>query len=67
MNEQERQHHNPGSNAGGPDGLPSGGGNLEQTRQRAAAFYAAADNAIKNALSGDSTKFNQAARQEGGQ
>ena len=66
MNEQQRQHH--GANPGGSDpGLPAGGGNLEQTRQRAAAFYAAADDAIKNVLSGDSTKFNQAARQEGGE
>ena len=66
MNEQQRHHH--GANPGDPEPVrPAGSGNLEQTRQRATAFFAAADAAIKNALSGDSTKFNQSARQEGGQ
>jgi hypothetical protein len=66
MNERERPHQ--GNNPGGSDpGLPAGGGNLEGVRQRATAFFAAADDAINNALSGDSTKFNQAARQEGGE
>ncbi len=65
MNEKERHDH--GTNPGSEPGLPAGGGNLEHTRQRAAAFYAAADDAINNVLSGDSTKFNQSARQEGGE
>lgn len=64
----EKQRHDCNSNPGGDEtGGPAGGGHLEQTRQRANAFYAAADDAIKNVLSGDSAKFNQAARQEGGQ
>ena len=66
MNERERHNHE--MNPGGSDpALPAGGGNLNVTRQRATAFFAAADAAIENVLSGDSAKFNQAARQEGGQ
>lgn len=65
MNEQERHHHTP--NPDGSDTGPAGNGHLQQMRERANAFYAAADDAIKNVLSGDSAKFNQAARQEGGQ
>ncbi|HPC59778.1 MAG TPA: hypothetical protein PKX23_03890 [Verrucomicrobiota bacterium] len=66
MSEKQRHHHpaNPGDT--GP-GCPGGGGNLEQARQQGAAFLAAADEAIKHALSGDSAKFNEAARQEGGE
>jgi len=64
----EKQRHNPGANPDGSDaGGPAGGGKLDQTRQRAEAFHAAADAAIKNVISGDSAKFNQAARQEGGE
>jgi hypothetical protein len=66
MNEQERQQQ---GNA--PDGSdpshPIGGNNLNQIRERASAFHAAADAAIDNVLSGDSEKFNQDARQHGGQ
>ncbi len=67
MNERQRHDHstNPG-NADG-SGVPAGGGNLAQRRQQAAAFYAAADEAINKAVSGDSARFVQAARQEGGQ
>ena len=66
MNEQERNEH--GSNPSGSDpSHPVGGENLNQLRQRAAAFHAAADAAIDNVLSGDSAKFNQAARQQGGE
>ncbi|MSU57202.1 MAG: hypothetical protein EXS35_03305 [Pedosphaera sp.] len=66
MNERERT--NDGSNPGGADpSLPVGGGNLNQLRQRAQAFYAAADAAIDNVMSGDSTKFNESARQQGGE
>lgn len=63
MNEKERTHHNAG---GAPDGAPDGG-NLDETRQKAQAFLAASQAAIKNAISGDSAKFNQAARQQGGE
>ena len=63
MNEKER--HLTGGNAGDPTGQPAG--NLKAIRQEADAFLAAADKAIDNVLSGDSTKFNQAARQRGGQ
>ena len=64
----EKQRHDTGGNPDGSNpGGPTGGGNLDQTRKRAEAFYAAADAAIKNVISGDSAKFNQAARQEGGQ
>lgn len=66
MNEKERNDHG-AKPAGSDPAYPVGGANLENTRQRAAAFYAAADAAIENVLSGDSTKFNQAARQEGGE
>lgn len=66
MNERERNEH--ANNPPGSDpSHPVGGGNLNQLRQRASAFYAAADAAIDNVLSGDSTKFNQSARQQGGQ
>jgi len=64
----EREHNEPGNNPSGSDpSLPMGGGNLSQLRQRATAFYAAADAAIENVLSGDSAKFNESARQQGGQ
>jgi len=63
----EKQRHDQGSNPCNSDAGPAGGGNLGQRRQQAAAFYAAADEAIKKAISGDSAKFNQAARQEGGE
>ena len=66
MNERERNE--PGNNPPGSDpSHPRGGGNLNQLRQRASAFYAAADAAIDSVLSGDSAKFNQAARQQGGE
>ncbi len=66
MSEKERQNEN--VNPGGcPDGTPAGGANLAQARQEGSALLAAADEAITLALSGDSTKFNQSARQEGGQ
>jgi len=66
MNEKERKRHDADPGDTGP-AVPIGGGNLGPARQRAEAFFAAADAAIENVLSGDSAKFNQAARQEGGQ
>ena len=52
-----------------PEPLPggAGGGNLNELRRQAAALHAAADAAIKNALSGNSQAFNASMRQEGGQ
>ena len=50
------------------DGTPPGGsGNLNAARASAAAMLAAGDAAISKALSGDSEKFNQSVRQDGGQ
>ena len=52
------------------DSLPSGSpteGNLGSLREQGESFWAAGDDAINRALSGNSTQFNQAARQEGGQ
>jgi hypothetical protein len=46
---------------------PGGGGNLNAARASAAAFLAAGDAAISKALSGDSQKFNESVRQDGGQ
>jgi len=66
MNEREHTEHG-GHPSGSDPSHPVGGGNLNQLRQRASAFYAAADAAIDNVLSGDSAKFNQAARQQGGE
>ena len=65
MNERER--HNPSSNPGDTSVQPAGWGNLNAVRQQSEAFFAAGDAAIDNVLSGDSAKFNQAARQQGGQ
>jgi hypothetical protein len=45
----------------------TGGSQLNDLRQQAAALHAAADAAIANALSGNSQKFNDSMRQEGGQ
>ncbi|MCL4180054.1 MAG: hypothetical protein KJ072_20190 [Verrucomicrobia bacterium] len=63
MNERERQPDDAGAgDPGCPEPAASG-----VNRADAAAFFAAADAAIESALSGDSARFNQAARQEGGQ
>ncbi len=65
MNEkQRRQDLNPTDCGAEPS---HGGCKLAQAREEASAFLAAADDAINSALSTDSTKFNQSARQEGGE
>ena len=64
MNEQERVIQQTG--AGGDTGEPDSA-KLKAARQQGEAFIAAADKAIDSVLSGDSVKFNQAARQRGGQ
>ena len=65
MNEKERINPDAGA-PGAADGAP-GGGTLNTTRQKGQAFLAASQDAIKKAISGDSAKFNQSARQQGGQ
>ena len=66
MNQLERNHNEsdrpPEPQAGGP-----GADVLNDLRRRAAALHAAADAAIRNALSTDSQAFNASMRQEGGQ
>ena len=66
MNQLERNNDEsnrpPEPQPGGPG--PSG---LNELRRQAAALHAAADAAIKNALSGNSQAFNASMRQEGGQ
>ncbi|MCX6901637.1 MAG: hypothetical protein NT105_23400 [Verrucomicrobia bacterium] len=46
---------------------PAGSGNLNAARASASALLAAGDAAINKALSGDSEKFNESVRQDGGQ
>jgi hypothetical protein len=61
---QERQR--PQRNDDQPD-VQSLGGGLEQTRASMDALLRAGDEAIRNALSGDSETFLRANRQHGGQ
>jgi hypothetical protein len=49
-----------------PDG-PAPGGNLDGLRQAGHDYLAAGDAAIERALSGDSTKFLEANKQQGGE
>jgi hypothetical protein len=53
----------------GGDSPPEAGGGSDTQRLRQAGdqFFAAAENAINRALSGDSERFNRATRQEGGE
>ncbi len=65
MNERERERQSDDAGTGDsdtPQPIPTG-----VNRAETAAFFAAADAAIESALSGDSARFNQAARQEGGE
>jgi len=66
MNQQERHHDQPIRPMDDSAGNPAAG-NLNALRQQAAALHAAADAAIRNALSSNSQAFNAAMRQEGGQ
>jgi hypothetical protein len=50
-----------------PQASGAGGSNLNDLRRQAAALHAAADAAIKNALSANSKAFNSSMRQEGGE
>ena len=66
MNQLERNNEQsnrpPEPEAAGP-----GASSLGDLRRQAAAMHAAADAAIRNALSADSQAFNASMRQEGGQ
>ena len=57
---EDTQHPNP------PQEAP-GGGNLDEVREAGQSLFAAADEAIRRALSGNSQAFLEATRQEGGQ
>ena len=66
MNERER----PRTDAAGPAGNgagPTDGQNLERIRRAGEEFYAAADAAIRSALSTNHATFLANSRQEGGQ
>lgn len=52
---------------GNPTATGDGGNNLEQQRQAAERFLSASDDAIANALSGDSAAYLSATRQSGGE
>jgi hypothetical protein len=66
MNQLERNNDElnrpPEPQTGGP-----GASDLNDLRRQAAVLHAAADAAIKNALSNNSQAFNASMRQEGGQ
>jgi hypothetical protein len=66
MNQLER--NNDGSNRPPePQAAVPGASGLNDLRRQAAALHAAADAAIKNALSSNSQAFNASMRQEGGE
>ena len=65
MNEQQHQHTQPPQPADSADAPSSAA--IAASRREADDLYAAADQAIANALSGDSQSFLQANRQFGGQ
>ncbi len=66
MNQLERNYNELNRPAEPQHGNP-GPGSLNDLRRQAAALHAAADAAIKNALSTNSQAFNASMRQEGGQ
>jgi hypothetical protein len=66
MNQLERNHTESNRPPEPPTGSPAASG-LNDLRRQAAALHAAADAAIKNALSTNSQAFNASMRQEGGQ
>ncbi len=66
MSELERTHSESNRPPEPPAGSPAASG-LNDLRRQAAALQAAADAAIRNALSGNSQAFNASMRQEGGQ
>ena len=66
MDQLERNHNESNRPPEPPTGDP-GASSLNDLRRQAAALHAAADAAIRNALSGNSQAFNASMRQEGGQ
>ena len=64
---QRERPHDPSNHPAASPPSGTGGSQLNDLRQQAAALHAAADVAIANALSGNSQMFNAAMRQEGGQ
>jgi hypothetical protein len=64
MNTRERTNDTPRPAQTTPTG---GGNNLDAIRQSAAAMLAAGDDAITKVLSGNSTKFIEQSRQQGGE
>jgi len=66
MNERERPRTDTAGPAGGGTGTPDGQ-NVERIRRAGEEFYAAADAAIKSALSTNHATFLANSRQEGGQ
>ena len=53
--------------AGGPGGVPEGGGNLGAMREDMERFHRAGEDAIDRAMSQNSVEFMQAVRQEHGE
>ena len=66
MDQLERQHEQESGGGQGPAG-GAPGGNLNGLRQAGQDFLAAGDAAIARALSGDSTKFLESNKQQGGE
>ncbi len=66
MNQLER-HHNEANRAPEPPAAAPPASSLNEVRRQAVALHAAADAAIRNALSANSQTFNASMRQEGGQ
>ena len=67
MNERDRTNDERPQPPADASAAPPGGTNLNALREAGTALLAAADEAIKNVLSGDSRAFNAAVRQQGGQ
>ena len=69
MRERTRRSERPERITPGPGPLESAGGNmnLSEIRQQGESFLRAAEEAINNALSGDSQSFLDQSRQQGGQ
>jgi hypothetical protein len=66
MEQHERRRHGHPTGGGTSDGS-GGSGELENLRRAGARYLAAADEAIRNALSNDSEDFLRNSRQTGGE
>ena len=67
MSERQRHHPPEDNNGAGGSGPVTGGGNLGELHRAGEDLLAAGDEAIRQALSGDSDAFLRANRQKGGQ